>query len=438
MSSRLGLLTQNKYSAVVNIFGDSENTIKELEGLGAIDLTKYYQRHLKKYKRMKLRMKILAEKKEKKIKALAEAKGVDPSTIDPETVYVSDVSDSELKGSGSTTGSEAEDLLEMFQTDIESRADDGLFINPASTNLNLNDFVPSDEMKYREEHVTDKGYYSFYQSDVEVPIQVVEQSQLNIPETLKAYTFPRGNLSDFPHPRIKGGLKVFNYYCMDAASLLPVIALDIQPKDQVADFCSSPGGKALAMAISLRPSRILCNELSVSRMNRLQTVLRSYIPRMDAINELIELREGDACEIKELNSFDRILLDAPCTNDRRSVVSDENNMFKTSRVKERVDLPQLQHRLLTHAIRCLKPGGSLVYSTCSMSPIQNDGVVHMALKQIQEETDIKVEVVDLKEAVRPLRGLFRFHRHFKYGQQVVPFIPSNFGPMYFAKINRIK
>jgi 16S rRNA C967 or C1407 C5-methylase (RsmB/RsmF family) len=438
MSARLGLLTPNKYSAVVNIFGSSEETEAELKAMGAVDLNRYYERHNKKYKRMKLRMKILAEKKEKKIKALAEAQGVNPSEIDPESVYVSDVSDSELSGRGMTTsGSEAEDLVEMFQTDIERREEE-LFVNGASVDVDLNDFVPSSEMKYREDSITDQGYYSFYQSNVEVPIEVVEQNKLNFPETLKPFVFPRGNIDEFPHPRIKQGLKVFDYYCMDAASLLPVLALDVQPKDVVADFCSAPGGKALAMAISLRPSRLLCNELSPARMSRLKNVMKSHIPRMDAINEMIELREGDALNITEYNTYDRILLDVPCTNDRRSVNSDENNIFKPSRVKERVDLPQVQCRLLAHALKCVKPGGSLVYSTCSLSPIQNDGVVHMALKTIGEETNIKVQIVDLKEAVRPLRGIFKFHRHFKYGQQVIPFLPSNFGPMYFCKINRLE
>lgn len=438
MSARLGLLTPNKYAAVVNIFGNTEQTEVELQGMGAIDLNRYYERHLKKYKRMKLRMKILAEKKEKKIKLLAEARGVDPSEIDPKTVYVSDVSDSELKGSGMTTsGSEAEDLAELFQTDIERREEE-LFVNAASVDIDLNDFVPSDEMKTREESITDQGYYSFYQSNVEVPIEIVEQNSFQFPETLKPFVFPRGNIDEFPHPRIKEGLKVFDYYCMDAASILPVLALDVQPKDVVGDFCSSPGGKALAIAMSLRPLRLLCNDLSPARMSRLKNVMKSHIPRMNAINDMIELREGDALAINQLDTFDRILLDVPCTNDRKSVNSDENNMFKPSRVKERVDLPQLQCRLLSHAIKCLKPGGTLVYSTCSMSPIQNDGVVHMALKQTREETNIRVQIVDLKEAVRPLRGLLKFHRYFKYGQQVVPFLPSNFGPMYFCKINRVQ
>lgn len=81
-----------------------------------------------------------------------------------------------------------------------------------------------------------------------------------------------------------------------------------------------------------------------------------------------------------------------------------------------------------------------MYSTCSLSPIQNDGVVHMAIKQLTDQMNgrIRVSIVDMKEAFRPLRGLFRLHRDSRYGQQVMPFLPSNFGPIYFCKIIRVQ
>lgn len=62
-------------------------------------------------------------------------------------------------------------------------------------------------------------------------------------------------------------------------------------------------------------------------------------------------------------------------------------MFNPSRVKERLQLPELQCELLVQALKIVKKSGIVVYSTCSLSPVQNDGVVHMALKQIWEETN---------------------------------------------------
>lgn len=54
-------------------------------------------------------------------------------------------------------------------------------------------------------------------------------------------------------------------------------------------------------------------------------------------------------------------------------------MFRGDRIRERLQLPELQASILVQCLQLLKPGGSLVYSTCSLSPIQNDGVINMAL-----------------------------------------------------------
>ena len=434
-SVRVALLTQHKYTAVVNTFCDPENTQNELEELGCIDLGRYYNRHYKKMRRFQLRTTMLREKKAKKIAHLAAERGVDPGSIDPDTVTVSDISDSEVRTAGnfSSSGSEAEDLVEMFQTEIEKETP--TFVNQASKNLNLHDYVLPTELKYKEDvYEGDKGYYNFYQAEVDVPVEFVQEDLIQFPESLKVYTFSRRSLESFPNPKVQDKIGVFNYYCMDGASILPPLVLGIKPRDEVADFCAAPGGKTLAMAMTLLPSTLLCNDLTIARFSRLQNVLKTYIPKMSVTNQMIHMRMGDARELK--GHFDKILLDVPCTNDRTSATSDENNWFKHSRVKERVELPQVQCNLLVNGFRCLKPGGSLVYSTCSLSPIQNDGVVHMALKKLREESDIRVAVVDLKEAIRPLRGLFRFHRNMKYGQQVLPYLPSNFGPSYFCKFVR--
>lgn len=62
-------------------------------------------------------------------------------------------------------------------------------------------------------------------------------------------------------------------------------------------------------------------------------------------------------------------------------MENENSVFKGDRMKERLQLPELQAAILVQCLQLLKPGGSLVYSTCSLSPIQNDGVVNMALSK---------------------------------------------------------
>jgi len=401
--------------------------------LGAIDLRLYYERHWKRYDRMKRRMKILAEKKAKKIAKLAEETGIDVSEIDPNSIEVSDVSDRDLQ-SGFSTMTEAEDFIEMLS---ENQGLNDGFINAANIEIDLNDFVPPSELKYQEEIITDKPYYEFYQRETEIPIERIEEPKLEIPDILKLYVYPRGNMSEFPAPKQSKSLGVFDYYLMDGASVLPVLALGIEHHEVVGDFCAAPGGKALLMALTLRPSQLVCNDISLSRSTRLRNVFKAYIPELNDIKNMVSFMNEDAKSLKKADSYDKILIDAPCTNDRHSVHENDNNMFTPSRLQNRLKMPEEQLNILYSGLCALRPGGSLVYSTCSLSPIQNDGVVHMALKRIWEETKYNFVVCDLKESFRPLRGLYKLNHKFKYGVQVMPFMPSNFGPMYLSKLKRI-
>ena len=92
-------------------------------------------------------------------------------------------------------------------------------------------------------------------------------------------------------------------------------------------------------------------------------------------------------------------------------------------------------------MKCVKPGGSVVYSTCTLSPIQNDGVVFDALKQLWAQNRIEFIVEDLSVAMDPFRSLMKIsdkstgNQPF-YGQLILPSVENNFGPMYFSKLTR--
>lgn len=81
-------------------------------------------------------------------------------------------------------------------------------------------------------------------------------------------------------------------------------------------------------------------------------------------------------------------------------------------------------------------GGSVVYSTCTLSPSQNDGVVQAALEYIWQETDINVSVVDLDYLARAFSDTFRFSKTCRFGQLVLPALSCNFGPMYICKLRK--
>lgn len=443
-SMRLGLLSPKKQCLVLNTFVDTDKTHEKLiDQQNAIDTQRYYKKHLQSYTRWQLRQQIIENKKARKRELLAKNSNVDIESIDPNSIEVSDVSDSELKGyrtttSGETEGfSSAEDLLEMF-SDRRMDDDEKYFINKASTQLSLNDYVPATELIYKEEVTDELNYYRGYDPDENIDVEFKDEPSFELDPQLKIYTFPRNNWSQFAQPTLTPQADLLTYYLLDGASTLPVLALDLQPNDICADYCAAPGGKALAMLMTLKPKYLLCNDSSSSRLARLSRVIKQYTPDISYVRSTLEISRNNARTLIRPDTFDKILVDVPCSNDRNSVEVLENNIFKRARTEERLQLPSVQTDILRAALKSLRPKGSVVYSTCTMSPLENDNVVKRALIKLQEEgSPLKFAIINLKEAYRPFRGLFRFSTNFRYGQQVVPNICSNFGPMYISKIKRI-
>ncbi|XP_040264344.1 5-methylcytosine rRNA methyltransferase NSUN4 isoform X2 [Bufo bufo] len=161
---------------------------------------------------------------------------------------------------------------------------------------------------------------------------------------LSCYTFPRGDITRFP-PARSGARGLLEYYLLDAASLLPVLALSVRPEHRVLDLCAAPGGKTLALL--MESCRYLAaNDASLSRCRRLRRVLLSYIPQELRSEERLRVTSEDGTEWPEDGVYDRVLVDAPCTADRHSLLEEENNIFNRMRMKERQVLPLLQTQLL--------------------------------------------------------------------------------------------
>ncbi|NXG74766.1 NSUN4 methyltransferase, partial [Baryphthengus martii] len=191
---------------------------------------------------------------------------------------------------------------------------------------------------------------------------------------IKCYTFPRGDITRF-RPARPDFLGLLDYYLLDAASLLPVLALNVQPGDFVLDLCAAPGGKTLALLQTGVCGHLAANDISVSRTKRLYQILHSYVPK--EVRETVRVTSFDGRDWGDLEggTFHKVLVDAPCTTDRHSVMEEDNNIFHKRRTKERQMLPMLQLQLLIAGILATKPGGEVVYSTCSLSPLQNEYVI---------------------------------------------------------------
>ncbi|XP_053325976.1 5-methylcytosine rRNA methyltransferase NSUN4 [Spea bombifrons] len=256
---------------------------------------------------------------------------------------------------------------------------------------------------------------------------------------LAGFVFPRGDISRFPSAR-PDCFGYLEYYLMDAASLLPVLALDVQPDNSVLDLCAAPGGKTLALLLTGKCRHLAANDLSLSRSDRLRRVLMSYIPKELRTEDKVRVTSYDGRTWGELEerTYDRVLVDAPCTTDRHSLLEEENNIFHRMRTKERQMLPMLQVELLVAGLQALKIGGEVVYSTCSLSQLQNECVVERALELAASEHRILAEPQDLSSFRVLFKNTYNFYKDCRIGELVLPHLTANFGPMYFCKLKRLR
>jgi 16S rRNA (cytosine1407-C5)-methyltransferase len=188
-------------------------------------------------------------------------------------------------------------------------------------------------------------------------------------------------------------------YVQGFSSMVPVLALAPRPGDRVLDLAAAPGSKTTQMAALMgNQGAILAIEPDAVRLERL-----AYNVRLQGCT-IVELRRGWGEKIgAELpETFDRVLLDAPCSGEGRFTASQPATWRSWSR-KTVTECIRLQRRLMASAVKALKPGGLLVYSTCTINTDENETIVEGALAA----GGISVEPIPVRMpgALHGLRGV---------------------------------
>ncbi len=173
------------------------------------------------------------------------------------------------------------------------------------------------------------------------------------------------------------------YTIQDPASMFVCEVLDPHPNEIVLDMCAAPGGKTSYISQLMRNRGVvIAFDINRERMR----ALRSNITRL-GIENVIAIRR-DVTKVKELGiTFDKILLDAPCTGTGLA--------FRDRKVLEKSDdeikkLTNIQKNLFNAGYEVLKKGGVIVYSTCSVLPEENEFIVDFILK------NYNIEILDIK------------------------------------------
>ena len=185
------------------------------------------------------------------------------------------------------------------------------------------------------------------------------------------------------------------YYIQEISSMLPPLALNPQPGELILDLAASPGSKTTQIAAMMEnQGTLLANDFKLDRISILAAnlercgVTNCIVTRNDAISLCSRLSQKGI-------KFDKILLDVPCSGEGTLRSSPKTFLMWNPKVIK--NLSRQQKKFLAFALKCLKKGGTLVYSTCTHAPEENEEIVDFALKNFP----VKIENLSLPIKCRP-------------------------------------
>lgn len=187
--------------------------------------------------------------------------------------------------------------------------------------------------------------------------------------------FYEGDVRPAQHPLYAAGA----YYLQEPSAMTPAACLPVEPGERVLDLCAAPGGKATELGAKLKGKGVLvANDISNSRAKALLYNLEVFgIDNAFVTNET-PARLADAFE----GYFDKILVDAPCSGE---------GMFRKEQAVARDWTPEKseyfagqQREIVRQAVRMLRPGGKLLYSTCTFAPCEDEQTIAWTLEQFPQ------------------------------------------------------
>jgi NOL1/NOP2/sun family putative RNA methylase len=201
-------------------------------------------------------------------------------------------------------------------------------------------------------------------------------------------------------------------YVQSLSSMLAPLALDPQPGEEVLDLAAAPGGKTLRIAALMQNrGRIAAVEPIKDRFFR----LRANLERCGVTIARTYRKDGRTIGAKVPGRFDRVLLDAPCSSEARVSALDPSSYAHWSPRKIR-EAARKQRGLVLSAFDALKPGGALVYCTCSFAPEENEDVV-LHLLERRPSAELSPLAVPIENVVP---ALARSTAELPYALRVLP------------------
>ena len=210
-------------------------------------------------------------------------------------------------------------------------------------------------------------------------------STRQVPFNKKGFYYDAIKDTPSKHPYYFAGL----YYIQEPSAMIPAMLLPIEKGDCVLDLCAAPGGKATELGAKLNGTGLLvANDISVSR----SMALAKNLQIAGIANVVVTAETPENLRSAYGQFFDKIVIDAPCSGE--GMFRREPRMVKDWLEKGPSYYCQLQKQILKEAYRMLKPGGKMVYSTCTFSVQEDEEVVQWLL---DTHDDMEILPVERKE-----------------------------------------
>lgn len=236
-----------------------------------------------------------------------------------------------------------------------------------------------------------RNYHSYFESDYKPYLRFAQNDDPGeLISRLKVYGIILEYVENVPHAyRILDGTSVAGktlefilgkYYIQSLSSMIPPLVLNPSSSDKVLDLCAAPGSKTTQLAEIMRNTgTLIANEISTERLKSLVF----NVDKMNLANTGILHGRGELLSTVYQNYFDKVLVDAPCSalgiTQKKGEVSNWWNENKL------VTFTDAQMKLLVAAIKACKPGGEIVYSTCTLSVEENELMINKILQKYPVE-----------------------------------------------------
>ena len=194
------------------------------------------------------------------------------------------------------------------------------------------------------------------------------------------------------HPFYYAGL----YYLQEPSAMTPASRLPVNPGERVLDLCAAPGGKATELGAKLKGEGLLvANDISASRARALLKNIEVFGIRNSFLINEVPGKIADRFE----GFFDKVLVDAPCSGE--GMFRKDGDVAKAWDAGKPAACAKLQKEILFQAVRMLRPGGMLLYSTCTFSPEENEQIIAGLLREREDMRLTEIEGYDGFSGGRP-------------------------------------